>query len=136
MYVVEIRSTFQNYRQPQKSNQESTTLKPKYYHQQKRRMLEDLVDPSLLNKLGGTLQVINSTLLTFFVSRKRTKMKILSYHLNHSYISQVPLQGISGRRPKSAYELLSSAADPPRRSKNYPLTSGYQTSYTPYVPYR
>ena len=135
MYVVEIRSTFQNYRQPQKSNQESTTLKPKYYHQQKRRMLEDLVDPSLLNKFGGTLQVINSTLHTFFVSRN-TKMKILSYHLNHSYISQVPLQGISGRRPKSAYELLSSAADPPRRSKNYPLTSGYQTSYTPYVPYR
>ena len=64
--MVQIRLTFQNYRQPQKSNQESTTSRPKYYHQQKRRTLEDLVDPSLLNKFGGTLQVINSSLHKFF----------------------------------------------------------------------
>ena len=45
----------QSYRQPQtKASYEKS--RPIYSYQ-KRRTLEDLVDPQLLNRIGGTLQV-------------------------------------------------------------------------------
>ena len=76
----------QAYRQPQTYYEEKIKSAPTYHHQ-KRKTLEDLVDPTLLNRYGGSLEVyrsyyINDMIITYLTNLDNTTSDFFLFPLN------------------------------------------------------